>query len=289
MIPTNIDSQKNNSTDLLHQQLIPLFLTVVVFFALYGIFFAAIFGLNLIPGTENISLKVRWYDVLIGGTIYLKTSVDFAIFMGRLMSSNPGWKNRIAIEIGTALGNGLGTIVVLIIWTFFKEVEWLLAIMIFIASIVLFELAFASLEHFSNWEGGGKFKHYTYAIINKGLTLAVKFTQPITKKILPDLGEKLKGSQALPWKKLLLFSFSVPFILGLDDFAGYVPLFNIVNVFGFSLGVIGAHTLLNIALFINPDATVKIVRNEWVSFIGSLAFIGLGIWGLIEVVKIILH
>ena len=28
--------------------------------------------------------------------------------------------------------------------------------------------------------------------------------------------------------------------------------FNVVNVFGFSIGVIGAHMLLNIALFINP-------------------------------------
>ncbi len=289
MLSLNTNPQTQPKKDILHQQLIPLILTVVVFLFLWAIFFVAIFGLNLIPNTDDISLKIRWYDVLIGGTIYLKTSVDFAIFMGRLMSSNPGWKNRIAIEIGTALGNGLGTIVVLIIWTFFKEVEWLLAIMIFIASIVLFELAFASLEHFSNWEGEGKLKRLTYSIINNGLTFAVKFTQPITKKILPDLGEKLKGSQALPWKKLLFFSFSVPFILGLDDFAGYVPLFNIVNVFGFSLGVIGAHTLLNIALFINPSATVKIVRNEWVSFIGSLAFIGLGIWGLIEVVKIILH
>ncbi len=289
MLSLNTNPQTQPKKDILHQQLIPLILTVVVFLFLWAIFFVAIFGLNLIPNTDDISLKIRWYDVLIGGTIYLKTSVDFAIFMGRLMSSNPGWKNRIAIEIGTALGNGLGTIVVLIIWTFFKEVEWLLAIMIFIASIVLFELAFASLEHFSNWEGEGKLKRLTYSIINNGLTFAVKFTQPITKKILPDLGEKLKGSQALPWKKLLFFSFSVPFILGLDDFAGYVPLFNIVNVFGFSLGVIGAHTLLNIALFINPSATVKIVRNEWVSFIGSLSFIGLGIWGLIEVVKIILH
>lgn len=289
MFPLNTNPQTEPKKDLLHQQLIPLILTVVVFLVLYGIFFGVIFGLNLIPGTEHISFKIRWYDVLIGGTIYLKTSVDFAIFMGRLMASNPGWKNRIAIEIGTALGNGLGTIAVLIIWTFFKEVEWLLAIMIFIASVVLFELAFASLEHFSNWESGGKLKHYTYSIINKGLTFAVKLTQPITRKILPDLGEKLKGSQALPWKKLLLFSFSVPFILGLDDFAGYVPLFNIINVFGFSLGVIGAHMLLNIALFINPDATVKIVRNEWVSFIGSLAFIGLGIWGLIEVAKFFFH
>lgn len=275
--------------DLFHQQFIPLFLTVVVFFALGALFFGVIYGLNLIPGTAEISLKIRWYDVLIGGTIYLKTSVDFAIFMGRLMSTNPGWKNRIAIEIGTALGNGLGTIVVLIIWTFFKEVEWLLALMIFLAALVLFELAFASLEHFSNWEGNGKLKRFLFIIMDKGLSSVIKFTQPLTKKILPDLGEKLKGGDKLPWKKLLLFSFSVPFILGLDDFAGYVPLFNVVNVFGFSIGVIGSHMLLNIALFINPSATVKVVRNEWVSFIGSLAFVGLAIWGLVEVVKIILH
>ena len=52
-----------------------------------------------------------------------------------------------------------------------------------------------------------------------------------------------------------------------------------VNVFGFSIGVIGAHMLLNIALFINPQATVKAVRNEWVSFIGALAFCGPGCLG----------
>lgn len=281
--------ESTKSENLYHQQLIPLILTVVVFLVISAFFYFVILGLNLIPNTEKILLQVRWYDVLIGGTIYLKTSVDFAIFMGRLMSSNPGWKNRIAIEIGTAVGNGLGTIIVLIIWTFFKEVEWLLAIMVFVASIVLFELAFASLEHFSNWASGGQIKKILFNTLDKSLTFTVKFTQPLTRKILPDLGEKLKGSQSLPWKKLLLFSFSVPFILGLDDFAGYVPLFNIVNVFGFSLGVIGAHTILNIALFINPTTTVKVVRNEWVSFAGSLAFIGLGIWGLIEVVKIFIH
>jgi hypothetical protein len=275
--------------NLFYEQVIPLFLTLVVFLSLAGIFYAGIFGLNLIPHTEHISLEIHWLDVLIGGTIYLKTSVDFAIFMGRLMSTNPGWKNRIAIEIGTALGNGLGTIVVLIIWTFFKEVEWLLALMIFLAALVLFELAFASLEHFSNWEGEGKFKKVLYLITSKSLSFVVKFTQPLTKKILPDLGQKLKGGDKLPWKKLLFFAFTVPFILGLDDFAGYVPLFNVVNVFGFSVGVIGGHMLLNIALFINPNTTVKIVRNEWVSFVGSLAFTGLAIWGLVEVIKIFIH
>ena len=94
-----------------------------------------------------------------------------------------------AIEIGTALGNGLGTIIVLIIWTFFKEVEWLLAIMILLAALVLFELAFASLEHFSNWEGNGRLKHFLYLGLNKSLKFATKFTEPVTRKILPDLGE----------------------------------------------------------------------------------------------------
>jgi hypothetical protein len=280
---------QQNNHGIFYQQVLPLSLTGVVFLVLAGLFYIVIYFLNLLPGTDEILLKIRWYDVLIGGTIYLKTSVDFAIFMGRLMTSNPGWKNRIAIEIGSAFGNGIGTIAVLIVWTFFKEVEWLLALLVLIASLVLFELAYASLEHFANWEGGGKIKRNLYWLMDNGLEMAIKFTQPVTRKILPDLGEKLKGSQSLPWKRLLFFSFSVPFILGLDDFAGYVPLFDIVNVYGFSIGVIGGHMLLNIAIFINPSATVKIVRNEWVSFLGALAFIGLGVWGLVEVVKIFLH
>lgn len=37
--------------------------------------------------------------------------------------------------------------VVLIIWFFFKEVYWLLALMIFFASLVLIELAQTSLAH----------------------------------------------------------------------------------------------------------------------------------------------
>ncbi len=283
------ENYKLNNEGVFYQQFLPFSLTVVVFLILGALFYFVIYILNLIPNTEQIALKIRWYDVLIGGTIYLKTSVDFAIFMGRLMTSNPGWRNRMAIEIGTALGNGLGTIIVLIIWTFFKEVEWLLGLMILLASLVLFELAYASLEHFANWEGGNKIKKYIYWTMDNGLEVVLKFTGPITRKVLPDLGEKLKGSQSLPWKKLLFFSFSVPFILGLDDFAGYVPLFNIINVFGFSIGVIGSHMVLNIALFINPSATVRIVRNEWVSFFGALAFVGLGVWGLIEVIKIFFH
>lgn len=82
---------------------------------------------------------------------------------------------------------------------------------------------------------------------------------------------------------------SVPFILGLDDFAGYVPLFNVVNVYGFAIGVIVSHTILNIALFLSPTKTIEVVKNEVVSFLGALAFIGLGIYGIVETIKIVLH
>ena len=85
-----------------------------------------------------------------------------------------------------------------------------------------------------------------------------------------------------------VFALTTPFILGLDDFAGYVPLFSLVNVFGFALGVMAAHMLLNIGLFANPDATIKFFKNQWISFAGTVAFMGLAFWGLVEVVRIII-
>lgn len=280
-----MDLEDSNS---IKSQALPLVLTLVVLAVLSSLVILIVHGLNLLPLKEDVALKIRLSDVLIGGTIYLKTAVDFAIFMGRLMTTNPGWKNRVAIEIGTALGNGLGTIIILIVWTFFKEVAWLLGIMVFLASLVLFELAFSSLEHFSNWQSQSVFKKIVFHSLDKTLSAITKITKPITSKVLPDLGEKLRGNETMGWKNLLIFSFTVPFILGLDDFAGYVPLFSIVNVLGFSIGILAAHTILNIALFISPNITTKVVRNEWVSFLGALAFVGLAIWGLIEVIKIII-
>jgi hypothetical protein len=100
---------------------------------------------------NHIQLRERGYsiltDVLIGLTIYLKTSIDFALLIGILMEKYPGIKNQIIIQSGTTLGNAIGTMVVLVIWFFFKEVFWLLALMIFFASLVLIELAQTSLEH----------------------------------------------------------------------------------------------------------------------------------------------
>ncbi len=268
-------------------QLVPIALTGVVMTGFLALLHAAIILFNLIPASEKIHLEIRWVDVLVGATIYLKTSIDFAIFIGRMMAANPGWRNRVAIEIGTAAGNALGTIAIIGLWVTLKHVDLLLALMVFIASLVLFELAHSSLEHFANWQGQGGIRKLLFFLMHGLLDRVKKIIDPVLSRVMPDLGSAMKGKSSLSWRPLLTFSATVPFILGLDDFAGYVPLFSVVNVYGFAIGVIASHTLLNVALFLSPKKTITVVKNEVVSFFGALAFIGLGVYGLVETVRIV--
>jgi hypothetical protein len=87
---------------------------------------------------------------------------------------------------------------------------------------------------------------------------------------------------------LVVFSFTIPFVLGLDDFAGYIPLFTLVNVFGFSIGILLGHMLLTIGLFAFPKLTVSVVKHPFVLIIGGLAFIGLGLYGFYECINILI-
>ena len=140
-----------------NQQFIPLSLTILTAGILISVVFAEVIILNkIIP--VRILLKINPSDVLVGMIIYLKTSVDFAIFSGNLMANYKGVKNRVAIEIGTAAGNALGTILILGIWDFFKEVKPLLAIMIVLAALVLLKLAEESLEHVRDEEKGAQIR-----------------------------------------------------------------------------------------------------------------------------------
>lgn len=276
--------QKENT---LKTQLIPIILTAITAVVLIGLLWLQIVFLNRFT-FQDILLSVRWYDVAIGLTIYLKTAIDFAIFIGRLMHKYPTWKDRVAIEVGTAAGNALGTMLILFVWTFFKEVEWLLAIMIFIAALVLFKLAEDGLEHAMEEDASyPEWYKKIVSVIEHFLEICNKIFGPILKYLVPDLKVKEMGKKTF-WS-LFMFSFTVPFILGLDDFAGYVSLFSIINVFGFAIGVFLGHMVLNIALYIKPEATIRAVKNPTISLLGSLFFIGIGIWGLVEVVRILSH
>ncbi len=258
------------------EQSIALGLTVVTFAVLVGALWLEVTILNN-RISDKISLTIHPADVLIGATVYLKTAIDFVIFIAQLMSKNPGLKGRVGIEIGTALGNGIGTMLILLIWAFFKEVPWLLAIMIIAAALVLLRLAQDTLVHARDYR-----PHFE-GFINRfenGLAVINRVTEPVLSRIVPSQSMRIEHKRTL--FALLAMSFTVPFVLGLDDFAGYVPLFSIVNVFGFSVGAMLAHMFLNMSLYLSPGRTIKVVKNPVLSLVGSIAFVGLAAWGLIE-------
>lgn len=271
----------------LREQAIPLFLTLITFLFLWVILYIVLRILNLITH-EDIILQLRKRDILVGLTIYLKTSVDFGIFIGNLMKNNPGWKKRIAIELGTALGNALGTLVVLFIWNFFRSVPLLMGIMIVLASLVLLKMAQESLYEFSLVKNGFfSFSQPFFSVITSILSYINTFFNPLLRKIVPHVG--FTTITSLSWKNLLFFSFTIPFILGLDDFAGYIPLFSIINVYGFALGVFLGHMILNVSLFVSPSRTVKIVSNPFILLLGGTAFIGIALWGFYEAIRLFIE
>ncbi|HSW47782.1 MAG TPA: hypothetical protein VLG67_01765, partial [Candidatus Saccharimonadales bacterium] len=81
---TSAKSFKNSKTPL-----VPLGLTTVTAGFFIFLVYLEIILLNKVT-PENIYLKIQLSDILIGLTIYLKTSVDFAIFIGNLMSGYKG-------------------------------------------------------------------------------------------------------------------------------------------------------------------------------------------------------
>lgn len=268
----------------LREQAIPLSLAVVAFFVLSALLYLEVRILNLFT-PEAISLTIKPLDIVIGLTIYLKTAIDFAIFIGNLMHKNPGMKGRISIELGSAVGNAAGTMAILLIWTFFKEIRWLLVTMLFLAAIVLFKLAEDSLEHAKDAKGHPQWFNVLVHRLEKALKFVNLFTHPLLKRILPHGG--MKAAAFTTFWGLFAFSFTVPFILGLDDFAGYVPLFSIINVFGFGVGVFLGHMILNILLYLSPARTIKLVKLPVIALVGSVAFVGLGLYGFYEIIHLI--
>lgn len=261
---------------------VPLLLTIITFLILSGVLAGWISLLNRFPGIEPLQLLLQPADIIIGMTIYLKTSIDFVIFIGNLMKSNPGWKKRIAIETGTAIGNATGTMFVLGVWFFFKEIPLLMILMVLIASLVLLTMAEEGLEIYALKEN-----HPLLTPLATGLMSITRLTKPLLSKLIP---EKIIGSgTALPFFKLFQFSFSIPFILGLDDFAGYIPLFSIVHVFGFSIGVLAAHMILNLALFTSPKTTTKLVTLPVVLIFGSVALTAIALFGFFDILQIGIH
>lgn len=268
------------------QQFVPILLTVLTFLGLSTVLYGLLLLLNSLNLGTPIVMDFRRREVLIGIVIYLKTAVDFAIFIGNLMHSNPGWKKRIAIELGTALGNGIGTFLILIVWTVFKNIPLLMIAMIFIASVVLLRMAEESLEEFLKQKNSFIKIKKSVGLLQSQLNFVNRIFRPILRFFVPNLN--LTKTKKLSFMNLVVFSFTIPFVLGLDDFAGYIPLFTVINVFGFSIGVLLGHMLLTIGLFAFPKKTVELVKHPFVLIAGGIAFIGLGLYGFYESIHILL-
>lgn len=266
-------------------QTLPIVLTVLSFFGLGVILFLFLHILNLFPLQSKIVLTLHPLDILVGLTIYIKTAIDFALFIGTLMHRHPGVKNRIAIELGTSLGNGIGTLLILAVWIFFKEVPVLLTIMVFLASLVLLRMAEDGLAEYLLTNAHGSINNFLTA--SKRILFSInKIFDPLLGKLLPRYSQKEK-THATFWS-LFVFAVTIPFLLGLDDFAGYIPLFSIINVFGFAIGVFLGHMLLTASLFAFPEKTAQFVRQPIILVFGSFVFVGLSLWGLVEVGKSLL-
>lgn len=272
--------------NILKEQGIPLVLTVLTFIGLCFVLYGFINLLNLLPSSEKIEPVLRKRDILIGFTIYLKTSIDFAIFMGNLMRSNPGWKKRIAIEFGTATGHAFGTILILLIWNFLREVPLLMALMIILAGLVLLKMAEESIEEFMQTQTEKKHIHKITSLLHAQLSFINRLFKPLLGRLIPSAS--ITNIKSLSFFNLFVFSVTIPFILGLDDFAGYIPVFSIINVFGFAIGVFFAHMILNLGLFISPRVTTNLVKTPFVLAVGGIAFIGIAFWGFYEVINILL-
>ncbi|HXS14559.1 MAG TPA: hypothetical protein VN711_00330 [Candidatus Saccharimonadales bacterium] len=273
----------------LSQQLIPLLLTVVIFLSISVLLYFFIQFLDSLPIHQKIIPRLHLADVLIGLTIYIKTAIDFAIFIGNLMQKHPGWKNRISIESGTAFGNFLGTLFILTVWTFFKEVPLLLIMMIVVAALVLLGMAEEGLNDFYKnplhfFSTSAK---TILQIVFVSLQRINSFAAPLTRLLLPKTAAKDTSGQSSFF--LFFYAVTIPLVLGLDDFAGYIPLFTVVNVFGFAIGVFLGHMLLTASLFASPSFTTKVVRSSFILLFGSLAFIGISLWGFYEAAAMLLH
>lgn len=257
----------------LYAQLIPLSIALVSTVLFILILLGNTHILNRLFPVEPIRFIFRPFDLALGLYLYVKTSVDFAVFIGAMMLSNPGWKNRVAVEWGTSLGNFLGTIVIIWLWSAFRTVGLIFeGIIVLLASFVLLELAAGSMERLKSaaWDQSDGIKKWFFRFATFFLNIR-RITAPFLKW-MPDVKGAMSGRRLPNFRALFLYSFSVPFILGSDDFAGYISVFSVVNVLSFATGVLIGHGLLLAGMFAVPMTVETLMGNPWFSALAVTTF-----------------
>ncbi len=263
----------------MNKQIVPITLSLSLFVVFSVITYGLIHLLNLSPlVTEKLTLNFIWGQFFLGIFIYLKTSIDYALFVGSLMEKNEGIKKRIAMNVGTQLGCFVGVTAILVLWVFFKEIRWLMCILLLVAGNVLIGLGDGSQEHFESLDPR----------LKRPLEIFFKLTRPVVKFFTFFMPHGEMKATTMSVKKLFFISGIIPFVLGADDLAGYMVLLAPINVFSLLVGIYFGDAIIDMALFYDPRLTIKIVKNKWVSFLGALFFIGLGLLSIYHAIHLYL-
>lgn len=261
------------------KQFLPIFISLGLFviFTIITYFLLRFLNtFNII--SEKLSTQLFFSQIGLGIFIYLKTAVDYAIFVGCLMEKNTGTPKRIAMNAGTSIGCFLGVTLITILWSFFKEVHWLMVILLVVSAMILFKLGDGSKEHY---DGMPEWLKYP-------LNLFFQITRPIVKIFTFFMPNSELSSGTLNVGRLFFLSMIIPFALGADDLAGYMVLLTPLNVFSLLIGIYFGDAIIDIGLFSNQKLTVKIVKNKYVSYFGALIFIFLGFMSIFHAINYII-
>jgi len=217
--------------------------------------------------SEKIAIQLHPIDVFVGFFLYFVTAVDYALIVGRMQIANPGGKARFVMNVCTCVGCFAGVSLVLFLWGFAKEIDWFIIVLLIFAGSVMIKLAYESLDYFA--EAKSIWKPLRQVTVG-GVTFLHNLTQGLTFWI-PELGSPKVQKMSL--LKLASWSFLLPFIIGLDDFVGYMGAMTIFNVFSLLIGIFFADVFIDVLIFTSPQITKRIVESAVLSFLASFAFL----------------
>ncbi len=262
-----IDSTPNSTKTRIVNQLLPIIVCIVLFFAFVELSrFFIVFFIN--PSiTEPIQLILRPLDFIVGFFLYFVTAVDYALIVGRMQNVNPGLRARFIMNVFTCVGCFVGVSVVLFLWGYAKEISWLILPLLIFAGSVMLKLAYEGKEYFDEHSNINKyFSRFTTTLLE-----VLYYPTRLFTFWMPELGSPNVKKMSL--KSLASWSFFLPFIIGLDDLVGYMGAMTIYNVFSLLIGIYFADILIDILIFTSPALTKKIVVSPLLSILAAYAFI----------------
>jgi hypothetical protein len=241
---------------------------------------ALIWGILFLTHPEAIALNTP--DVTLGAIGYFKTSLEFAIIVGRLLVTYKDFKS-ISVAF-TSIGNLCGTVLVLLIFLISNDLPWLKVVLVMIGSFVLIKMALESFSHIHLPTYGGEWlKSFVRWFKKSGMKLP--FTGHEDETDTKGNNSELK----LTFFAIALNSFMQPFLLGLDDMAVYFSLLTVANTFSICIAIVVSHWLLTSVMLKGSSFVIKVVSDPLFVILGILLFLGLGLHGFFEAGESVLH